>query len=75
MGNSRELRNAVTAVLTHAQAWRDAGPGRRFTPVLHAMARACEGIDDVALHTTARSLLPNARCPSMWRPRSSMPWS
>lgn len=75
MGNSRELRNAVTAVLTHAQAWDDAGPDRRFTPVLHALARACEGIDDVALLTTARSLLSNARCPSMWRPRSSMPWS
>ena len=52
-----ELRDAVTAVLTHARAWHDADPSRRFTPALRAMARARDGADDTALDTAARSLL------------------
>lgn len=52
-----KLREAVAAVLTHADAWRDADPSRRFTPALRAMARAREGTDDTALDTAARSLL------------------
>jgi anti-sigma B factor antagonist len=52
-----ELREAVAAVLASADAWRDADPRRRFTPALRAMSRACEGTDDAALITAARSLL------------------
>jgi anti-sigma B factor antagonist len=52
-----ELRKSVAALLTHADAWRDADPGRRFTPALQAMDRASHGADDVALATAARSLL------------------
>jgi hypothetical protein len=44
-------------VLTHAGAWHDADPSRRFTPALRAMARASDGTDDTALDTAARSLL------------------
>lgn len=56
-GDSGELREAVADLLTHADAWRDADPGRRFTPSLRAMARARNGTDDTALDTAARSLL------------------
>jgi len=52
-----ELREAVVALLTHADAWHNADSGRRFTPALHAMARARDGADDTALYTAARSLL------------------
>jgi anti-anti-sigma factor len=52
-----ELRDAVAALLTHADAWHNADPGRRFTPALHAMARARDGTDDTALYPAARSLL------------------
>lgn len=52
-----ELREAVAAVLTRADAWDDADPSRRFTPALRAMARARDGTDDTALATAARSLL------------------
>jgi hypothetical protein len=44
-------------VLSHVQAWHDADPDRRFTPALHAMARASAGTDAVTLYCTARSLL------------------
>lgn len=56
-GSSTELRNAVTAVLSHVQAWHDADPDRRFTPALQAMARARAGTDALTLDTAARSLL------------------
>ena len=56
-GNSTELRNAVTAVLSHVQAWHDADPDRRFTSALHAVARAGAGTDALTLDTAARSLL------------------
>ena len=52
-----ELREAVAAVLTRADAWHDADPARQFTPALRAMARARDGTDDSALDTAARSLL------------------
>jgi anti-anti-sigma factor len=52
-----ELRQAVAALLTRADAWHDADPSRRFTPALRAMARARDGNDDTALDTAARSLL------------------
>jgi anti-sigma B factor antagonist len=52
-----ELRAAVAALLTRADAWHDADPGRRFTAALRAMSRASDGTDDTALYTAARSLL------------------
>lgn len=52
-----ELREAVAALLTRADAWHDADPSRQFTPALRAMARARDGTDDTALYTAARSLL------------------
>lgn len=56
-GDADELREAVAAVLTSADAWRDADPSRKFTPALRAMSRAQEGTDDTALYIAARSLL------------------
>jgi hypothetical protein len=44
-------------VLTHAGAWRDADPCRRFTPALHALARAYAGTSHAALTQAAHSLL------------------
>lgn len=55
--NASELREAVTTLLTRADAWHDADPRRRFTPAMRAMARACDGTDDQALYTSARSML------------------
>lgn len=54
---SGELHTAVTALLAHADAWRDADPRRRFTPALQALARACAGTSDAALIRAAQSLL------------------
>jgi len=52
-----ELREAAAALLTRADAWHEADPGRRFTPALRAMSRASDGTDDTALETAARSLM------------------
>ncbi|MGE5292532.1 MAG: STAS domain-containing protein [Micromonosporaceae bacterium] len=52
-----DLGEAVTAVLAHADAWRDADPSRRFTGVLRGLARAQARGDQAALTTAARSLL------------------
>lgn len=52
-----ELRDAVTALLSAVDAWRDADPGRRFAPALRAMSRARDTADDTALYAAARSLL------------------
>lgn len=52
-----DLRQAVAALLTRADAWHDADPGRRFTPALRAMAHAGDGTDDTALFAAARSLM------------------
>ncbi len=52
-----DLRDAVTALLAHADAWRDADPERRFTTPLRALARAAARDDHTALAKAARSLL------------------
>ena len=52
-----ELRQAIAAVLQHAEAWRDADPGRRFTRALHALARAYAGTSHVDLTQAAHALL------------------
>ncbi len=54
---SGELRTAITTLLAHADAWRDADPRRRFTPALQALARASAGTSDAALIRAAQSLL------------------
>jgi anti-anti-sigma factor len=54
---SGELRTAITALLAHADAWRDADPRRRFTPALQALARASAGTSDAALIRAAQSVL------------------
>lgn len=53
----RDLREAVTALLAQADAWRDADPNRRFTIPLEALARAQANHDDTGLASAARSLL------------------
>jgi anti-anti-sigma factor len=52
-----DLREAVAALLAHADAWRDADPNRRFTSPLRALARAQARNDHVALGQAARSLV------------------
>jgi anti-sigma B factor antagonist len=52
-----ELRIAVAAVLTHAEAWRDADPRRQFAPALHALARANAGTSQAALTQAAHGIL------------------
>jgi anti-sigma B factor antagonist len=54
---SQDLREAVTELLAHADAWRDADPGRRFTSALRTLARAQARGDQTALTKAARSLL------------------
>ena len=54
---NRDLREAVTALLAHADAWRDADPNRRFTVQLEALARAQANHDHTGLASAARSLL------------------
>jgi anti-anti-sigma factor len=67
--NASELREAVATLLTGAEAWHNADSRRRFTPALGAMARACNGTDDTALYTAARSLLSAlARHPITYSP-------
>jgi anti-sigma B factor antagonist len=52
-----ELRGAVAALLTSADAWRDADPRRRFSPAMRALAQAYAGNNHAALVQAARSLL------------------
>lgn len=52
-----ELHAAVAALLTNADAWRDADPRRRFSPALRALAQAYAGNSNAALVQAARSLL------------------
>jgi anti-anti-sigma factor len=70
--DAAELRQATAAVLIHADAWRDADPGRRFTPALDALAprprRHQPGRPDpgrafsaVHPHPAAPHLLPGCR--------------
>jgi anti-sigma B factor antagonist len=51
------LREAVAALLAHADAWRDADPKRRFTSSLGALARAQAADDHAGLAAASRSLL------------------
>jgi len=66
-----DLREAVAALLAHADSWRDADPNRNFTVALEALTRAQANHDDVGLATAARSLLtaltryPIAYCPEV----------
>ncbi|HVT67700.1 MAG TPA: STAS domain-containing protein [Trebonia sp.] len=55
--DSGELHAAVAALLASADAWRDADPRRRFSPVLSALAQADAGSSHAALLQAARSLL------------------
>jgi anti-sigma B factor antagonist len=55
--DSGELHAAVAALLASGDAWRDADPRRRFSPVLSALARADAGTSHAALIQAARSLL------------------
>lgn len=55
--DSGELRTAVTALLAHADAWRDADPRRRVAPALHALALAHAGTSNASLTQAAHSLL------------------
>lgn len=52
-----DVRQAVTVLLAHADAWRDADPDRRLTLSLRTLARAKDGADQAALTEAARSLL------------------
>lgn len=52
-----DVHAAVTALLAHADAWRDADPDRRLTRPLRALARAHESADRAGLVEAARSLL------------------
>ena len=51
------LREAVTSLLAHSDAWRDADPNRRFTGPLRALERAQADGDQAALTKAARSWL------------------
>jgi anti-sigma B factor antagonist len=57
LADAGELREAVADLLTSSDAWRNADPGRRFTPALRAMARARDTTDDIALEKAARFLM------------------
>lgn len=57
IGDSGELRAVVTALLAHADAWRDADPRRRFAPALKALALANAGGSTAALTQAAQSLV------------------
>jgi anti-anti-sigma factor len=52
-----DVHAAVTALLAHADAWRDADPDRRLTRPLRALARAHASADRAGLIEAARSLL------------------
>jgi anti-anti-sigma factor len=52
-----ELRAAVADLLSCADAWRDADPGRRFAPALQALSRAYARTDNALLTEAARGLL------------------
>jgi anti-anti-sigma factor len=54
---ANDLREAVAAVLAHADAWRDADPKRRFTSSLGALARAHADGDHTGLARACRSLV------------------
>jgi anti-sigma B factor antagonist len=51
-----ELRAAVAALLSHADAWHDADPDRRFASALHALSGAYARADNAMLAEAARAL-------------------
>lgn len=55
--DNHDVREAVTVLLAHADAWRDADPDRRLTRPLRALARAHASADHAGLIEAARSLL------------------
>jgi anti-anti-sigma factor len=55
--DGEDVHAAVTALLAHADAWRDADPDRRLTRPLRALARAHASADRAGLIEAARSLL------------------
>jgi anti-anti-sigma factor len=67
--DAHDLGEAVTALLAHADAWRDADPNRRFTSPLRELAHAQAGDDHAALTRAARFLLAAlARYPLTYSP-------
>ncbi len=67
--DAHDLGEAVTALLAHADAWRDADPNCRFTSPLRELARAQARDDHVALTRAARLLLAAlARYPLTYSP-------
>ena len=67
--DAHDLAEAVTALLAHADAWRDADPNRRFTGPLRELARAQARDDHAALTRAARFLLAAlARYPLTYSP-------
>lgn len=55
--DDEEVHEAVAALLSQADAWRDADPDRQLTRSLGMLARAQAGADPTALIDAARSLL------------------
>ncbi|MDN3356816.1 STAS domain-containing protein [Actinomadura sp. DC4] len=56
-----ELRPAIATLLAEIDAWHEADPDGRFTPVLHILAGAYAGLDQTALAHAARSLVLTLR--------------
>ncbi len=56
-GDDDDVHEAVAAVLSQADAWRDADPDRQLTPSFGVLARAQAGADRTALIDAAGSLL------------------
>lgn len=55
--DSTELRAAVSALLAHADAWRDADPRRRLIPALHVLTAAQAGASNATLLRAAHAVL------------------
>jgi hypothetical protein len=57
VADHNELRTAVAALLTHADAWHDADPRRLFAPALQALTRASAGASQTSLTEAAHGIL------------------
>lgn len=57
VADHNQLRIAVAALLTHADAWHDADPRRQFAPALRALARAHAGTNQASLTQAAHGIL------------------
>ena len=55
--DSDELRPAIATLLAEIDAWHEADPEGRFTPVLRVLAGAYAGLDQLVLAEAARSLV------------------